>query len=53
MNWNFQPRTVVVLGNNKYLVGGLWGGLYILDLRSNTIKCLDDLKDDPVTKKIF
>ena len=53
LHWRFQPRTVAILEQGKYLVGGLWGGLYIMDMNSKSISCLDDVKARPGNKKLF
>ncbi|MES2648905.1 MAG: hypothetical protein V4717_18655 [Bacteroidota bacterium] len=52
-NDEFRPRAIAMLGSSKYLLGGLFGGIYILDVAEMKIKCLDDLKDQPKTRKLF
>jgi hypothetical protein len=44
-HFNFQPRCCELIQNNVYLIGGLFGGLLIVDLEKNEIACFDDLKD--------
>lgn len=43
MDFEYYPRAIQYISSQKYLVAGLWGGLYILDLSKNKITCLDNL----------
>jgi hypothetical protein len=40
--FNFEPRSCVFISKNKYLIGGMFDGLYLVDLDSKAITCLDD-----------
>jgi hypothetical protein len=46
IDFNFEPRCVKQLSENIYLVGGMWGGLYQVDIINNTLICLDDVNYD-------
>jgi len=41
-HFNFEPRSCVIISKNKYLIGGMFDGLYLIDLDSKEIICLDD-----------
>jgi hypothetical protein len=41
-HFNFIPRSCAILNEDKYLIGGQYGGLYIFDIKNNTIISLDD-----------
>jgi len=42
------PRSCAILGENKFLIGGQFGGLLLIDLKQNTIQTLDDKKAIPM-----
>ncbi len=44
IHFNFKPRSFAILGEDKYLIGGQFGGLYVIDLKHNAIISLDDNK---------
>jgi hypothetical protein len=46
IHYNFVPRSLKKLSENIYLVGGMWGGLYQVDILNNSIICLDDIDYD-------
>lgn len=46
LDYEFVPRSAMFLDNNKLLVGGMWGGIYLVDLANNQITCLDDVKHE-------
>lgn len=46
IDFNFFPRSIKQLSANRYLLGGMWGGLYQIDISANTVICLDDIDYD-------
>lgn len=44
IHFNFKPRSCAALNQDKYLIGGQFGGLYIIDLKLKTVLSLDDNK---------
>jgi hypothetical protein len=43
-HFTFQPRSLIKISENKYIIGGLYGGIYLFDLKNYSIECLDDFK---------
>ena len=43
LDFKFEPRSIKKLFNNIYIIGGMWGGLYQVDILKNKLTCLDDL----------
>ena len=48
MDFNFEPRSIKKLFNNIYVIGGMWGGLYQVDILNNKLTCLDDVDYDKI-----
>jgi hypothetical protein len=46
--FEFFPRSLARIDSNRLLVGGMWGGLYLVDLAAYTVECLDDKKESLV-----
>ena len=46
IDFNFKPRCIKKLSEKIYLVGGIYGGLYQVDVFNGTIICLDDINYD-------
>jgi hypothetical protein len=42
VHYDFQPRCCEMLSDDRYLIGGMYGGLYLIDLGSGKIECLDN-----------
>lgn len=45
-DFNFKPRCIKKLSENIYLVGGIYGGLYQVEVFNGTMICLDDVNYD-------
>jgi hypothetical protein len=43
IDFEFVPRCLQILQDNQFLMGGVFGGLYLVDPTRSKIKCLDDL----------
>lgn len=41
-HFKFYPRSCEIIAEEEYLIGGMFGGLYRLNLKNKTILCLDD-----------
>ena len=52
-HYDFVPRCIEKMASGNYLLGGLWGGIYLFDVNSKKVKCLDDLKKRPAEEDIF
>jgi hypothetical protein len=48
MDFDFLPRSLKRISAARFIAGGMWGGLYLLDLVQNKITCLDDVSYDKV-----
>ncbi len=48
IHFEFIPRCVKRLSSNSYLLGGLYGGLYRIDVSKGTLICLDDISYERV-----
>ncbi len=44
----FDPRSIKKLTDNNFIIGGMWGGLYQVDILNNKLTCLDDLDYDKI-----
>ncbi len=44
--FNFEPRSIKKLAENIYIIGGMWGGLYQVDILNSTMTCVDDINHD-------
>ncbi|WP_205514045.1 hypothetical protein [Longitalea arenae] len=47
LQFEFIPRCAVRTADKRFLVGGLWGGLYLIDTGDYSVQCFDDLKNVP------
>ena len=52
-DWEFVPRCAVRTKDNRILMGGLWGGLYLIDTNKNSMQCFDDLKNMPPNRDLL
>ena len=52
-DFEFIPRCIQRAGSGKFLIGGLWGGLYFIDISRRTLQCFDDLKKEPQKRDLF
>ncbi|WP_153801170.1 hypothetical protein [Foetidibacter luteolus] len=50
IDFEFIPRSMIKVANNQFLIGGMFGGLYIVDLNKFSIKALDDVKSSKVER---
>jgi translation elongation factor P/translation initiation factor 5A len=41
-HFKFYPRSCEIINEDEYLIGGMFGGLYRINLKQKTIICLDD-----------
>lgn len=48
IDFEFEPRSIKKLSNHIYLVGGMWGGLYQIDVLNHKLTCLDDVDYDKI-----
>ncbi len=48
IDYLFEPRSIQKTADNNFIIGGLWGGLYQVDLIKNKITCLDDIAYDKI-----
>lgn len=51
IDWEFVPRCIEPLANERFLVGGLWGGLYIVDTKKQMLTPVDEIEYDKVKIK--
>lgn len=42
-DFEFYPRSIIKLSETTFLIGGMWGGLYLFDINSKSVNCLDDI----------
>jgi hypothetical protein len=43
IDFPFKPRSIIKVKDNNYLIGGMWGGLYQVDILNKNLTCLDDI----------
>jgi hypothetical protein len=43
LDFNFVPRSIEQLADNVFMLGGMWGGLYQVDILNNKLSCFDDI----------
>jgi len=43
LDFNFDPRSVKKISDNIFIIGGMWGGLYQVDILNSKLTCLDDI----------
>jgi hypothetical protein len=48
IDFNFDPRSIKKISNNIFIIGGMWGGLYQIDILNNKLTCLDDIDYDKI-----
>jgi hypothetical protein len=48
IDFNFDPRSIKKLPDNIFIIGGMWGGLYQVDIFNNILTCLDDIDYDKI-----
>jgi hypothetical protein len=48
IDFPFEPRSMFKIAPNKFIVGGMWGGLYEVDISSGKLTCLDDIDYDRI-----
>ena len=48
IDFNFDPRSIKKLSDNIFIIGGMWGGLYQVDISNNKLTCLDDIEYDKI-----
>jgi hypothetical protein len=48
LDFNFDPRSIKKISDKVFLIGGMWGGLYLVDLLNNRLTCLDDINYDKI-----
>jgi hypothetical protein len=48
IDFPFEPRSIIKLAHNNFIVGGMWGGLYQVDISNNKLTCLDDIDYDKI-----
>ena len=48
INFEFVPRSLIKLSRDQFLIGGMWGGLYHLDLNKRQIIPVDDIPDKEI-----
>lgn len=48
IDFKFVPRNIKKLSDNVFIIGGMWGGLYQVDILNNKLACLDDIDYDKI-----
>jgi hypothetical protein len=48
IDFNFDPRSIKIISDNIFIIGGMWGGLYQVDIFNNILTCLDDIDYDKI-----
>jgi hypothetical protein len=51
LQWNWQPSHLLALGGTKYLIGGIFGGIYVATTRPGgpvRLRGLDETIGPPV-----
>jgi hypothetical protein len=48
IDFPFEPRSIFKVAYNNFIVGGMWGGLYQVDILNNKLTCLDDINYDKI-----
>lgn len=48
LDFNFDPRSIKKISDNIFIIGGMWGGLYQVDILNNKLTCLDDIDYDKI-----
>jgi len=48
IDFNFDPRSIKKISDNIFIIGGMWGGLYQVDILNNKLTCLDDIDYDNI-----
>jgi hypothetical protein len=53
LQFDFIPRSIARVKPNQFLLSGLWGGLYIVDVTKGAIQSVDDLKKTPPDRDLL